>query len=211
MAVAGTGLKIRVYLVDGTVRKFAQRDPEQAQQILDEIQPRKLFSEKFVRLAEPSFITIFPTRSVIMVEMVMQGHPEWAQTETLEILQITPETFRMKSYPERGATTAESVFGKIGDPFNGYCEFDLVTGIRIPVEMRTIVPASSELGVMLSYLLDTSTVVIKRIGGGVLFVNMAHAIRFRLHPQHPLLLKTAINVNRVTDKEEFEKYEGSYT
>jgi hypothetical protein len=210
MAVIGNELKIDVYLVDGTVRKFVQRNPEQIQKILADVHPRKLFEEKFLRLAEPSFMTIFPSRSVVRVDFIMQGYPEWAQTEILEVMQITPETFRIKSNPERGATP-KATLSQIGQPFSGYCEFDLATGQRIPVEIRTIVPARSELGVMLSYLLDTSTVVVKRIGGGIIFVNMSHAIRFRLHPQHPTLVRTAIPVNRVVDKEEFEKYEGRYS
>ena len=210
MAIMGNELKIHVYLVDGTVRKFVQRDVQQIQKILSDIHPRKLFEEKFIRLAEPSFMTIFPSRSVVRVDFIMRGYPEWAQTEILEVMQITPETFRIKSNPERGAIQKPTL-AQIGQPFSGYCEFDLATGQRIPVEITTIVPARSELGVMLSYLLDTSTVVVKRIGGGIIFVNMAHAIRFRLHPQHPTLVRTAIPVNRATDKEEFEKYEGSYT
>ena len=211
MAVAGNELRIHVYLVDGTIRKFVQRDPGQIQKILNDVLPRKLFGEKFLRLAEPSFMTIFPSRSVVRVDFIMRGYPEWAQTEILEVMQITPETFRIKSNPERGVTQKAAMLSQIGQPFSGYCEFDLATGQRIPVEIRTIVPARSELGVMLSYLLDTSTVVIKRIGGGIIFVNMAHAIRFRLHPQHPTLVRTAIPVNRVTDKEDFEKYEGRYS
>ena len=214
MAAIGNRLKIHVYLVDGTIRKFVQRDPEQIQKILNDIQPRKLFEEKFLRLAEPSYMTIFPSRSVVRVDFIMRGYPEWAQTEILEVMQITPETFRIKSNPERGATQEtlqEATLAQIGQHFSGYCEFDLASGQRIPVEITTIVPARSELGVMLNYLLDTSTVVVKRIGGGIIFVNMDHAIRFRLHPQHPALVRTAIPVNRATDKEEFEKYEGSYT
>ncbi len=202
-------LEIHVYLVDGSVRKFTQKDPAQVQKILSEIQPKRLFTEKFLKLAEPSFITIFPTGSVVRADFVMRGYPDWAKTEIIEILQITPESLRMKSRAERGITQADMI-KKIGDPFSGYCEFDLVNGQRISVEIRTVVPARSELGVMLTYLFDTSTVVIKRIGGGVIFVNMDHAIRFRLHPRNPTLLRTAIPVNRATDKEMFEKYEGSY-
>ena len=126
----------------------------------------------------------------------------------MEIMQITPETLRIKCRPEHGAVQPE-IQRKIGDPFNGHCEFDLINGERVSVEVRTVVPARSELGIMLTHLFATSTVVVKRIGGGVIFVNMEHAIRFRLYPPSPALSKTAIPVNRVTDKEEFEKYEGT--
>lgn len=208
MSPVKSKLEMHVYLVDGSVRKFTQRDPGEINKILSDIKPNKLFDGKFLKLAEPSFMTIFPTKSVVRVDFVMQGHPEWA-SEIMEILQITPETFRMKCRPEHGAVGPE-VQRKIGDPFVGFCEFDLINGQRLSVEIHTVVPAPSELGIMLTHLFATSTLAIKRVGGGFIFVNMDYAIRFRLHPRSPALLKTAIPVNRITDKEEFEKYGGTY-
>lgn len=187
-----SSLEIQIHLSDGGITGFVQYEPPIIRQILDNIHPERVFTQRHLILTADHSLTVYPCSAVARIDLVMEGYPDWPfHRNVRDIVEISDHEFRERfaSRVRRvDADGATRVFG----------ELELTNGQRLfrevslkPLEEdadREIVPEDYTL--FLYQLLSGPVLVCRRRGGGAILVNPQHVVRMTFYPGP---VKTPVN------------------
>lgn len=192
MSETSSSLEIRIHLTNGNVESFVQSDHAAIRQILDNLQPQKIFSQRNLILAGSFSMTAYACSAITMVELVMDGFPEWPFPHgTKDIREITKDEFWERYRPGQDEKFVREQPRKVGETQVGYSELELTSGKHIYSEVQAEVSPQLDRIHYINQLLSASCVFARRHGGGVTLVNMANVARFGFHPGPPETPKTA--------------------
>ena len=192
MSAIPSTLEIRIHLVNGKVEKFVQDDPQAIAILLTNIQPAKLFSQPHLVIAGKYSMTLYSCSAITMVELVMDGFPDWTFPLGIEdIRQITEEEFWQRFRPEEDQRFVREQPRKVGEAMVGFMEIELRSGERTFVELHSKVPGKLDQLHVISQLASAPCLYSRRMGGGVSFVNPANIVRFTFNPGPPETSTTA--------------------
>jgi len=176
-----TYLEIHVHSVDGYVSAFAQNDTEKIQQVINQMQPGRIFTQPYLAMAGSSSLTVFPSSKVVRLDLLTCGFPNWPFHYGIrDAAELSEEEYRHR-IPDISGTRASS-----GAIRSLYAEIEMTNGERIYLEMqiytRNEPTTRTDFGKLLQLLLSAPSFHARRLGGGVLVINTAHLLRVRFHP-----------------------------
>ncbi len=186
-------LEIRVTLTSGEVSQFVQDDPALVRQILDGLQPARLFSAPQLMLGGDGSLTVFPSARVERVDLVGAGLPDWPYLGgAVSVREVTAEEFQASYDPAQFAAGRRAAARAPGTTQPGYTEYGTASGSRLFWE---VIVASREMRPMdfkpFIQSLFGSGGLHARTGGttgaepGVAVLNPAAIMRIAFHPGPP--------------------------
>ncbi len=177
-------LEIHIHGVDGYVAAFAQNDAETIRKLIEQMQPGRIFTQPYLAVAGHRSLTVFPSATVVRVDLLMRGFPDWPfHLHIHDMTEFTEEEFRV-----RVSDAAERRPRSSGQRAV-YAEIEMTNGERIYLEMAVQVreePITQvDFGVLLQQFLSASSLHARRLGGGAIVINPAHILRVQFHPAPP--------------------------
>lgn len=177
-------LEIHIHLSDGQTVRFAVDEPGQAQFVIDQIQPERLFQQPEIQICREHAMSIYPTAHVARVDFLMSEHPDWTFARPLvDCVEVTGneviERFRPESYMPlvRDGVEAEveiETFAEIRVAHNKgiYVMNHVLVSPAIPID-RTL---------LVHQVQGSSVIHVRRRSGGAILFNPSHVIGVTLYP-----------------------------
>ncbi len=192
MDVVPPSLEIRIHLVNGRVAEFVQTNPAAVRQILEGMQPAKVFSQSHLIIAGKYSLTAYSSRTITAVELIMDGYPDWPTPPPVEELRLTSEEEFWKHFEaEKDQKFIREQERKVGKPITGYLELELVSGERFFVEIQSRVLPKLDQRHIISQMFSAPVLWARRPEGGVTLVNPDNIVRFTFNPGPPHAPKNA--------------------
>jgi hypothetical protein len=184
MRTASSYLEIHVHGVDGHVAAFVHEGAETIRKLIGQIHAERLFTPPYLAVAGRHSLSVFPTRAVVRVDLVMEGYPDWPfHYRIADALELTEEEFRQRLSHALHASTQPGVLIPV------WAEIELTNGERIYLELRLHGEPQTpiDFGMLLQQFLSAPSQHARRLGGGVLVINPAHILRLQFHPRPPVV------------------------
>jgi hypothetical protein len=177
-------LEIHVHSVDGHVAAFAQSEAEIVHKLIEEMQPGRIFKQPYLAAAGHRSLTVFPSATVVRVDLVMRGFPDWPfHLHIHDMMELTEEEFRVTVSDAADARPRSSGRRSVS------AEIDLTNRERIYLKMevagREDPLTAVDFGVLIQQFLSASSLHARRLGGGAIVINPAHILRVQFHPAPP--------------------------
>jgi hypothetical protein len=182
MSVRETNAELHVHSVDGHVSRFNVEGAAAVQELLERVQPGRVFSLPHLVVGGAHSLSIFPSASVVRVDLVMHQFPEWAfPYGASDILELSAEEFEERYEPAMDAALKATADGL---PIVIYAEFELASGQRVFMEVHTRAETRLpvELGMFFQQILTAPSLFGRRRGGGAVMLNPANIVRLTFHP-----------------------------
>src|SRR5215208_898354 len=129
MSVHGSQVELHVHSVDGHVSRFIVEGTAAVQELLERVQPGRVFSLPHFVVGGAHSLSIFPSASVARVDLVMDSFPDWAfPYGATDILEISAEEFEERYEPGMDAAVQATADGL---PIMVFAEFELASGQRL--------------------------------------------------------------------------------
>lgn len=175
-------LEIRVHGVDDRIAAFVSNGSEAVGKLLEQFDPARLFAQPFLTIAGRDSLTLFPCRTVVRVDLVMDGFPGWTFHHRIaDVRELGEEEFR-RFAPVRSADL-ESDLHRV------FAEVELTNGERVFLELhvRPEPRMAVDFGMLLQSYLSAPSHYARRRGGGAVVINPAHILRLQFHPRPPVV------------------------
>ncbi len=177
-------LKIHVHLNGGSIQCFEQQDPELAEKTLAGLDPGRFFGEQKLTIAGDHHTTIFPTRTVSLVEFVTDEPPEWkfVPYNIKNVVLMTSDLFRQRV----DAIIADGSIDRLrtmqeGEEFVGYVSMDLASRQTVHVGIHGVaMPEAMRTGTIDRFLAMPSFHAHRE--GVLALINMANVLSFSAFP-----------------------------
>jgi hypothetical protein len=186
---SGNALAIEVHLSDGRVEKFLQDNLQEAQHILDHIQPNKLFSQPLLVIAEEYATTVYRSEEVERIDLITDIPLNWPYYHDVsDIVEITPEEFSRRFVPENYHFLRSGAPPIPGEKFTLFVEIESSSGKRLIVQVDTHISVSDsqltpmDRGVFIHQLLSAASLHARRLEGGMILLNPAKIMRVVFYP-----------------------------
>ncbi len=89
-------LEIQVHNSDGHVSAFTQSEAEIVQKLIEQMQPHRMFTQPYLTVAGQHSLTVFPSATVVRVDLVMRDFPDWPFYFSIrDAMELTEEEFRL--------------------------------------------------------------------------------------------------------------------
>jgi hypothetical protein len=173
---------MHIHGVDGHVAAFVQKDAETVQKLIEQVHPERLFTPPYLAVAGQHSLTVFPSRAVVRVDLVMQGFPDWPfHFGITDALELAEEEFRRRLPEARRAPAHSSGLVVV------FAQVELTNGEQIFLELRVQREPRTpvDYGMLLQKILSAPSQHARRLGGGAMVINPAHILRLQLHPRPP--------------------------
>jgi hypothetical protein len=185
MSATPAYIEIHVHSVDGHVSAFLQNDPEAVRRLFDHVQPNKIFEQRQLVVASAHSLTVFPSASIVRVDLVMDGYPDWEFHFGVSLVQeITEEEFQDRYRPSQDP---DPRLLPPGAPVIAFAEIELVNGERLITEIHTHLEARLPLeqSIFFQQILTVPSLYSRKLGGGAILLNPASIVRMTFYPGPP--------------------------
>lgn len=187
MSNTPSALEFHIYATDGEVTRFVQDDAAEAQKILSQIQPNRLFAQKQIIIAGLRSLNAFQTSAVGRIDLIMEGHPGWPFHHGIsDAVQITEAEFRERYRPEETGTTRTGQEITPGQSVTLFAAVDLLDceGVYLEVSTKaqseTLTPIDT--GLLIQQFFAQPVLHARRQGGGAILINPANVVRLTFFP-----------------------------
>ncbi|MHC4513422.1 MAG: hypothetical protein ACYTGW_09105 [Planctomycetota bacterium] len=177
-------LEIHVHLNSGAVRRFEQKDREQAEQMLAALDPGKFFGEKGFTIAGEHHTTSFPAGTVSRVEFLTDEPPDWefVPHNIKNVVLMTQEQFEHRV----AAIIADGSINDLrktpeGEEFVGYASIEMANREAIYVGIHGVAMPETLRGGTIARFLSMPSFHAHREGVLVL-INMASVVSLSAYP-----------------------------
>jgi len=202
MSVAPSSLEIHLHLTNGHVVKFGAHNAEEAESILNHVQPAKVFAQRHLIIAGSYTMTAFPTEMIGRIDLVMEGYPGWPfQFTATDLAEITEEEFHQRYRPdEYGPSRTEQEVAP-GQPIVTFGAAELTNGecIYSEVHMSALQRTGLDVGLFIQQLLSAPYLLLRRRGGGAVLVNPRNIARVTFFPGPPQTPPGALPAHYLTE------------
>lgn len=189
MSRSENSLAIEVHLADGRVERFLQESPQEAQRILDHIQPHKLFTQPLLAIAEESAMTVYRCEEIERIDLITDIPFQWSfYHDVSDITEITPEEFSRRYAPENYRFLRSGTPPIPGERFTLFIELETSSRKRLVVEVQTHVSVSDsqltpmDRGIFIHQLLSAASLHARRREGGMILLKPAKIMRVVFYP-----------------------------
>ncbi len=187
--------EVHVYLVSGGCARFEQADAAEAEELMAQIQPDKVFGLRHLLLAGSGFVTTYPADAVEQIDFLVEIAPSWPPPpDFAEVAEIAPETYEraINRAQNRAYFETDPLEERWGERPTVYAEVELRSRRTLYLRL-TLAPQEREspyrsIGQLMARLTDAPALVGLREEGGVFLLNPANIVRFAAYPTPPPLL-----------------------
>lgn len=184
MVTTGGLLEIHVYLVDGEVIRFIQRDSETTRKMLLGLQPARFYKESLIIIGDRESLTTFPTHRIARVDFVLPETPVLDfPLGVAQIQEIPIETYRSRDsrnpahrYIEIEMNNAPTVYLEL--------TVDMQEELNQPPLQTTQFDNPAN---FMNRVFNGHGLYVGRFGGGVAILNPAQFTRVTIHPDARIL------------------------
>ncbi len=177
-------LEFHIHLSDGQAVRFAVDDPGQAQFVVDQVQPERLFTQPQIQISREHALSVYPTAHVLRVDFIMAENPGWSfgwplidsvEVSGNEVIErFRPENYASLAPEEADAGREIETFSEIRLPYGK----GIYTANR--VELHPSTPLDRTLLVHQSQ--GVPFLHVRRRAGGAILFNPIHVIGVTLYP-----------------------------
>ncbi len=177
-------LEIHVHSVDGHMAAFVQQGAEAVQKLIAQMQPGRVFRQPFLAVAGQGSLSVFPAATVVRVDLVMRGFPDWPfHLGFRDAMELSEDEFRERI--SLNDCSREPLRG----PAPIYADIEMTNGeglyLQMEVDDRDEPVMQVEFGMLIERFLSASSLHARRVGGGALVINPAQILRVQLRPAPP--------------------------
>ncbi len=178
------GLRLRVYLADGSVESFIQTDKAKAEGIWKNTDPARLFAAQRVVIAGIHFKSVFVCSEIIRIDFIDPACAYWQFPEAFsDVVELSEADFRKHAHldqpqlmPKREQPTPA------GDPLVSFLKLHFRNNppVFLMVELSVKLPVENQS--FMRFLLSKTALHVRLTGGGVGVINLAHLAGFTAYP-----------------------------
>ncbi len=156
-------IEIGVYVADGSVYRYEQRDSDLAREALRNLNPTQVLTETTLTVAGDFHTTTFPTASVTRLELFMDGPPGWSFGHNLsDIIWMKEQDFREKLRQHQGdESMRREQPRRVGSEYVEYDELELVSGERLYLQVHAITGPRAVRARAISRLLESPSIPVR--------------------------------------------------
>jgi hypothetical protein len=184
MVTTGGVMEIHVYLVDGAIVRFLQRDPETTRRMLLGFQPARLYKENLIIIGDRDSLTAFPTYRIARIDLVLPETPVMEfPLGVAQIQEVTKETYLKRDAHDTSRRYIEIEMNNAPDVY-------LEMTVDIGEEVNQIAVQTTQFdnpANFMSRVFGGHGLYVGRFGGGVTILNPAHFTRVTIHPDARVL------------------------
>lgn len=177
--------EIWVHLLGGKEYAFSVDEDAERRKIMGSIQPNRLFSQKQLMIAGQYFMTALSPAAITRIEIICdrQDVPAWHLPGGIkELVQIQEERLDRRALPRFSDPLRSDAEIEPGADVDTFTEFNMADGKRVCVRMAATVQGSIDQRAQLAQLFGSVGFHVTRLGGGVIFINTAHVVRWAMYP-----------------------------
>lgn len=182
MTPSKPALEIQVCLANGKHATFFQNDESVSLQILNSIQPNKVFNQPHLIIASDHSMTAFSPQAIARLDLISPHFvPQWPFPQGIrEMREISESDFIERRQASIKAAT--SAAGGGSDLLREHIVVGLSGGYRLFLETLAKIDAEAEKRHLVNHLFQMNSFWARRHGGGVTIVNPIHLLRLTLYP-----------------------------
>lgn len=182
MSNATETIEIHVHGIDGSIKKFTQRDGSLLQQTLDWFQPNHVFTQQRIEIPGEHSLTTFIASQVTRIDLVTGPHSLWNPAPgPVEAVELSEPAFRALSQGQQ-----LHVVEKPSPPPDNTAMvlFDvaLAGGKHVFLALETAVSQTPQNMESFSTLLTSTSFSFLTRTGGVAVLNVANLMWFTVYP-----------------------------
>jgi hypothetical protein len=179
-----SGLLLRIHLSDGTVESFVPTDKAKAQQICQDMELARLFSQQRLVIAGIHSKSVFVCSEVVRVDFVGFPHASWPFPESyFDMVELSEKDFQKAArldqpelMPKREQPTP------VGDPLVSFLKLHFRNAVPVFLMVEFAVKLPAENQSFMRFLLSKTALPMRLVGGGVGAVNLAHLAGYTVYP-----------------------------
>ena len=182
MSNATETIEIHVHGIDGSIKKFTQRDGSLLRQTLDWFQPNHVFTQQRIEIPGEHSLTTFIASQVTRIDLVTEPHSLWNRAPGLvEAVELSEPAFRALAQGQQ-----LHVVEKPSPPPDNTAMvlFDvaLAGGKHVFLALETAVSQTPQNMESFSTLLTSTSFSFLTRTGGVAVLNVANLMWFTVYP-----------------------------
>jgi hypothetical protein len=182
MSTDSAAHELHVTSIDGRVSRFHVEGAAAVKELLERVQPNRVFTQPHLIVSDRCSLSIFPSAGVVRVDLVAERFPDWPFFHgATDIQELSLEEFEQRYQPE----AYEQASGPAeGAPIVVFAEVELASGQRVFLEAhaRAEIRLPVEQGLFLQQLLSAHSLFARRRGGGAVLLNPANVVRLTFRP-----------------------------
>ena len=191
-------LELHVHLIDGSIERFAQPNPQAAGRILKGLDLANHFGKPHVTFETAQGIFIYPCAHVVRLDVLTEAELAFASIpRRAQVHEISCEEFEAQYHPEFDPALTRAQVGRAGEAFHGFIRIKLTSGETVVLEVNAQISAPLDQKMVFGSLFNVSTLVFPRSGGGYCLLNRANVLTFELLPGQPDVAPTAWPAERI--------------
>lgn len=174
--------EIVIHLSNGNHARLGRIADDHARVLVRELNPVSFFTQRQLFVAGSHSMSYYRPAAITYMEILMDGYPEWRwPTEFAEITQLTADQFRER-YTAHEADAKRDAQDAIGKPFAQLALIELVDGKVLYIEATMIATSRIDKRMMSQQLGGMAALHARHHEGGVLLINLTHAVRITFFP-----------------------------
>jgi len=177
-------MEIRIHTQGGSVETFLQDNPALVAQILNGIQPSRVFAGNIITIAGDYSLTTFVVSRVNRVDLIAEDLPLWKHpTDILDVVELSEDEFRERSHLNDPARLEQRRSPKqTGEFAMVFVEVEMTGGNRIFLAVEIKVPLEAERLPRLHMLFSAPAVHFRLPQGGTSILNLKNLVRVTFNP-----------------------------
>src|SRR5271157_32988 len=177
-------MEIRIHTQGGSVETFLQDNPALVAQILNGIQPSRVFAGNIITIASDYSLTTFVVSRVNRVDLIAEDLPLWKHpTDILDVVELSEDEFRERSHLNDPARLEQRRSPKqTGEFAMVFVEVEMTGGNRIFLAVEIKVPLEAERLPRLHMLFSAPAVHFRLPQGGTSILNLKNLVRVTFNP-----------------------------